>query len=840
MFRYHHRKLQRLTLELGLKAFKKLDDKSIEETCHRVLDNWRALIEDAQSVDLLLWIGDGDEVFNWRGRMEDQITWNDTIGFNCQKYGAYPHSRHYQAWPPRPYMQNPPKVTYNHIKTIIAALKSTCQAMYGKPLLVGETIDAGPEFVESQFKFERHPELLKGGPKSQLPYSLAFLCCYARMKADGYPYATFPDGLPEGTPFGTFLGRQFKSMADAVGFDWLWLSNGFGLTHYAWSYLGEVFDGTQYRPHLAPESIKQFASFWQTFRQESPDRPIEIRGTNFSIGMDATAHGIDIREIYRIGNLHLPSPNPPWGSNNLGLEMAAHMSRISFSPSRAIPLRYYVCDNWFAVVPWWDYYNREPFDIYCPMSAARLNELGQAETPTDLKLFTINTGFGELSRTQALEITPHLRRAFDMAPDEAGPLVWVYPFSEYQDELHKTDGCIHKSFFGDWYIARAITAGLPLNTVVTTDNFAKLMADNPDIFKGRTLIIPAPAGDWPYVAKLISFIRSGGKAIIYGSLADTPKALRDLLNIELADPVEGDLPVKLSMPTDSFSHPPKGRKLRHLGHNSDGGLQEVLRASDDAATQVRITAGSGKKKRIYALVRQMRSWKGGRVGWIHGSLPFDTRGSTLEPVNFDGTKFEDPTIWLRYLLADFGLDIRQNRDNAAVRPVNLFVSRSRGSFFFNGHTPESIASLRMSFDCGAPIFCERQMYVQDSVSQYHPDRSFHFECQAFVQQKQRSLITHKEQRTVASQTRRFQIGGLKQATVTLFVPAEAVTAEKLQIRNVIPYNIVDPTSGSKVRQKGLKYDKNGWPIEPLMKFKVDPTSGGIVLKNVTGTIDVVY
>lgn len=233
MFRYEHRKLKRLTLELGLKVFKQLDDQGISETCFRVMDNWRALIEDADAVDILLWIGDGDEVFNWRGKMDDQINWNDTVGFNCLKYNAYPKSRHYHTWKARPFMENPVKVTYNDIRRIIAALKFSCREMYGKELRVGETIDAGPEFLESKFKFERHPELLKGGPNSELPYSLSFLCCYAKMKGDDYPYATFPDGLPEGTPFGTFLGRQFKSMADALGFDWLWFSNGFGVTHYA-------------------------------------------------------------------------------------------------------------------------------------------------------------------------------------------------------------------------------------------------------------------------------------------------------------------------------------------------------------------------------------------------------------------------------------------------------------------------------------------------------------------------------------------------------------------------------------------------------------------------------
>jgi len=87
------------------------------------------------------------------------------------------------------------------------------------------------------------------------------LCCYSQMKGDGVKYATYPAGLPDGVPFGTFLGRQFESLAQAVGFDFVWFSNGFGLTHYAWNYLGEVYNGLERRPEKAP-SIPASASSW--------------------------------------------------------------------------------------------------------------------------------------------------------------------------------------------------------------------------------------------------------------------------------------------------------------------------------------------------------------------------------------------------------------------------------------------------------------------------------------------------------------------------------------------------------------------------------------------------
>jgi hypothetical protein len=836
MFREAERKLNRVILEIGLKIFTRLDDDFIRAQCRTAFDNWRRLIEDADTVDVLMWIGDGDEVFNFKGRLDEAFRWNDTIGFNNLGYGAYPESRHYQTWYARPYVDKPPKVTYADLKRIVAALRETAREMFGIDIGVGGTIDAGPEFVESEFKFERHPEILKGGPDSDFPKSLKFLCCYARMAGDDYPYAGFPEGLPEGTHFGTFLGRQWRLFAEAVGLDYVWLSNGFGLTHYAWSYVGECFNGLEARPDLAPESVRNFVSFWKAFRAEYPEGRIDIRGTNYPVGIDVGTHGIDVREIYRHGGLTTPAPNPPWGSANLGLEMASHLSRISSTPTRAILFRYYINDSWFAVVPWYDYYNREAFDIYCPMACCRLSETGQAETATDMSVMTVNTGYGEMPRTQATEVEPHVRRAFNLAPDEAGPLVWVYPFSEYQDEVHKPTGKIVKAFFGDWFIARAIAGGLPLATVVTTDNFAKLTVDRPEVFSRRVLISPTPAADWRYAGKIMDFVKAGGQAILYGSLADAPKALLKFLNLKLAEPIEGNLDVALKMSEDTFTRKGRKRPLKHIARISDGGVSEVVANKAYKCTTVKAAVSSGGKRRVYALLRKSRAWKGGQVAWIRGSLPFDADPNTLEPVNFDAAASHDATVWMRYLLADFGYDIRQDRHDPATKPAYLFASRNRGSYILNGHKPDATVTVHLRFPDGAPILTERQTRVRRSAATYFLDRSFHHECFAFVRQEAESLISHKEQRTVPTETRAFDLHGLKDAVVTLYVPREAVAGKKLRVRKIVPYTIQDPTAEDRLRKKYKVKDLRD--LERDLSWKVDPATGGVVVERTSGSMQV--
>ena len=487
-------------------------------------------------------------------------------------------------------------------------------------------------------------------------------------------------------------------------------------------------------------------------------------------------------------------------------------------------------------MPWYDYYNREPFDIYCPMSASRFTATGEVETPTEFNVMTANTGYGEMPPTQAMEVTPHIRRAFDKAPDEAGPLVWVYPFSEYQDELHKADGHVQSSFFGDWFITRAIAGGLPLNTVISTDNFSECIRQKPETFQGRILIVPAPNGDWKCVAPVLDFVKRGGQAIFYGSLARAPKPLLDALNIKNEEPIEGDLDVTLKMAEDTFEVAPKKRPLRHSSHDSDGGITEVLASKTDKATQVRATVAKASARRVYALVRKPRGFKG-TLAWIRGTVPFQATPNSLEPIMFNPAETHDAPTWMRYLLADLGLVIRQHRHDVTTKPTFLFASRSRGSYFFNGHKPDVTPTIRLSFPQGAPIFCERQTLVSKNTATYNLNRSIHFECQAFVRQERESLISHKEQRTTPAMMRSFTLSGLQDGVLTLHVPAKALEGKRLSIKKIHVYTIQDPTSEAEVLKKLKKKPK---ALEETLRWKLDPASGAVVVEKVTGSVSVEY
>src|SRR5690606_10902144 len=114
-------------------------------------------------------------------------------------------------------------------------------------------------------------------------------------------YAGFPEGIPQDTPFGTFFGRQTQHFLTDLGFDYIWLSNGFGFGMETWAATGAIFDGKQFDREKIFDTREKIIDFWELFRKECPDFRVETRGTNLATGIDLAADGVDLREIYNGG-----------------------------------------------------------------------------------------------------------------------------------------------------------------------------------------------------------------------------------------------------------------------------------------------------------------------------------------------------------------------------------------------------------------------------------------------------------------------------------------------------------------------------------------------------------
>lgn len=500
-----------VTLEVSLKPFKQTDDAFIRGVCQKIFDQWRPLVKDCETVSVMLWTSDGSEMLDYTGEPDDSFCWCQYLGTANLPYNTTGDDSISLHELKHDYMQDPPVMTYRILRTIVRNLKEAGEAaLPGKKILVGNTFDIGPEFAPSEFKYTRHPEVCAGSSRID---SKGFVDCTALLHADSRRYAAYPEGIPEGEPIGLFLGKQCNCFLRDMEMDFVWLSNGFGFSADPWKLYGKVFDGKEFHMEKLELTRKKVFSFWQSFREGCPDYPVQVRGTNNSVGIDYATDAVPLYEIYKGGFNITPPPNSPWAAinDNYGLEVMGHMTRICELPGDDFLFRFYIHDPWWCNSPWYDRYGGEPHDIYIPMAVSRINGQGRVETAQNLNLLSVDNSFGDMPDSCVNEPIPHLLKAKKDAGDAPAPLVWVYPMREYSTT--RDPGLISEMYYGDTYICEAINHSLPLNCVVSTDHF--LLTDL-EIYRGSVLISPVPVTE-AVKEKLARFSASGGKVIFYGS-----------------------------------------------------------------------------------------------------------------------------------------------------------------------------------------------------------------------------------------------------------------------------------------------------------------------------------
>ena len=844
-------KFERIVLETSLKPWVKqgrLEAEAIDRVSALLWTNWAKLCKRAEEVCVLLWVGDGSELFHWHGDFGETFPYGHSVGFcNYRTPGAFPaDNRHYRVNAAIPFMDNPPELTFANLRDIMDSLRAMAHEVIGKEILLGATIDPGPEFVENDWKFSEHPEILVPNAAERFPRMMHFLTHQAHFHADRHEYASFPDGLPEATPLGEFLGRQFAHMVEAFGYDYIWFSNGFAYTHCPWGWQGELIDLKGFHPARADEQRQLCNKFWADFRSACPDAGIEVRGTNFTVGMDLASDGCSHVDIAEIGKLRRGPCNPPWGSRALGLEMTSYLSRIAKTPTARLPFRFYLNDPWFNSTPWQDYYGYEPFDLYVPMAASRLNADGNVSVPTDLSLLTIDTELGELLIDQANQSIPHMIRALDERADMAGPVVWVYPFDEWDALLKNAPEKLNWLIMQEWFMCFAINAGLPVSTACSSDVFVKLQQAG--MLPEAVFIVPTPAlADWAYVDALLAHVRSGGRVMLYGPLDGAPAELLEALNVELADALDGTFELDVRLAMDDFAEaatPPVGSDafeasightvkeredsedgggraetasptrrlpLRHDARIEAGGLRAVAR--DESV--VRVQAEQAGQGRSYAVLSGLEG--GGQLAWVRGSVCFDPDSDSLEPVQAPPWEVKRADDFPRRMLAEMGLDIRQERTSPASRAANLFIKRCRGDWIFCGHKPDTTTRVLVKTDSGAPCFEEAETPIRGG---YAVDTCFgktiHSRVNAFVQMAD-GVVKTKEMaaRHIIGRTRHLSLSGLVDAMVTVFIDPACLASGEYDVHEVI------------TDDKQVAHD-------------VDQERGAIIVRNFTGTLYVTW
>jgi len=703
-------------LEMSLKPFFDNTPETRAAVIREVFTQWYALIRHAESVSIMLWIAEGSEILEYNGQMDTEFEWakyhgapnrhrgfelaetedgkkdpdhagiaGNVFAYDPDRIGI--HARSYL------YREEPATFTFEWLKGLVADIKRIGGEMTGKPIYVGETFDIGPEFAKSRFKFEWHREILGDGPV----FKDEFISCEAVLKGDDRQYAAYPEGIPDGTRIGTFLGKQANQFFENMGFDFLWFSNGFGFSLEPWALVGEVFDGAEYHADRNEGIQQRVLQFWKDLREVFPKKyHIRTRGTNLATGIDLGSDASPLKHIYE-GDFGLDAPvNSPWAAldGDFGLELSGWMSHFARHPGDTFRFRFYIHDPWWLNSPWLDRYSRRPHDIYLPVSVSRLQADGSVEIPRDLAFLTIDDSYGQMPLSVPNEVTAEILKAREKAPDAPAPYIWVYPFDDFH-EIGKTrpDLTLH----ADAYIGAAINEGLPLNTVVDAKDLPAAMTAISQ--KDTILVTPVPQPGSQLEGDLVELLASDADLMLYGPILPGSKFL-ELLGLELADAIEGDFVLQSS----SFDPAEGGNVIRHTGFLSGGGWAETL---SDAIEGEFAEAVQGSERRAAMVSVKCAT---SSLSWTRASLstgeynpdkPRPIKGPILKPM--DRKKFYSPGRLLRNCLTNFGWRIDSVETPSDARPPYLTAHRWQNAFILSGHHRDEHAILKVKHPLGAPL-----------------------------------------------------------------------------------------------------------------------------------------
>ena len=768
--------LKNITLEVSLKPFKKTERTFIKQVCRQIFEQWKPLIKNVESVSIMLWSADGSELLDYKGNLDDVFEWAYFIGGANPREGEHPdidpeglglHTRNYL------YMDNPPVMTYRILQDIVSTLKEIGSEFFpGKEIRVGTTFDPGPEFAVSSFKYERHNEICLGNDMGHA----TMVCAYAKLKGDNISYAAYPEGIPEGLPFGTFLGKQAQIFMSDMGFDFIWLSNGVGFGRETWSTCGAIFDGEKFDCAELEGVKKDVLDFWNYFRKECPDYPIEVRGTNMSMGIDMATDGVPLKTIYDSVTDILPPPNSPWAALNrdFGLELMGHMSRIAKVPNEEYLYRFYIHDIWWMNSPWYDRYNGLPHDIYLPLSIARIDEKGLVKLPTHMNILSIDNSFGNMPDACVNEPLPHLLKAIKEMPDEVAPVVWVYPFDEYSE---CTDAVgIQEMFAGDWFIRGAMNSGLPLSMVVSTDNFVK---HDKKIYAGSILVTPVPQKDSVFEAEVLQFIQNGGRVIFYGNTLRAGERFLQFMGIRNQKGIAGELEILVD-----------GEKSGVLKHNALISGGEIYSEADHAFAQ------AGEK--ALCVVK-------GNAVWMRGTVSCEyVKGMQLLQPDDPEKYFISETLMTK-ALGKLGYQIIYEKSAHEKAPV-MTIHRYDNAFVFSAFLASTTVKTKFKFPLGAPVLDAYETVLEEGYAVYHFPKAERKECRVFVEQNE-GIVGCRELPPVSMQyRRRIEVFGLQNATVR-FLPEKYCEKNVTAVVNshVDYYFVGDAFEGRYVTEHNITY-----------------------------------
>ncbi|MBN2643686.1 MAG: hypothetical protein JXR78_18700 [Victivallales bacterium] len=816
-------RLRNVTLELSAKAFKDDSESTMKAVCGKLFKQWERITCYADQVSVLLWIADGSEILEYAGNLDDAFEWAYWQGIASPKdlgRELTPEEEQNINLNPVKYRADAALRTYSWLKRLTEIIRETGMRMCEKNIRIGTAFDNGPEFSISDFKYNRHREIAK----AHSIYPNSFVTCDAILNADSKAYAAFPDGIPEGTTLGRFLGGQYREFSRDLGFDYLWLSNGMGFGLETWGLVGALFDGKEFKPWLKAEAQENLLVFWRDFLKEYPDAQLETRGSNYSAGIEMSTDAAPLPWLYR-NNIITAPVNSPSSSIyfNPGLSIAAWMSHIAeLPPNGDIPFRYYIHDPWFLNSPWLDRYGREPWDIYPVMAISRVNAEGKIETANRAALLSCDDSFGNMPDIVPDEVLPHILEGFRTCSDAPGILLWVYPFEEYSQSDTPA-----RTFNEECFIVDALQSGLPLNTVISTGNFRALASSNPEWFQQTICVIPAEVlRSSENIRILRALIASGCKMVVYGTLAGLGKDALELAGLTTGDSFDGEVRIdaqdidicKNGNFNDNFMILP----LFHNGTvcEHEAGARIVARAVKDGKSAVLASVhniGKGEIAFVRSLSPYLEADPTAHNACLHPRRRLKASGSEMYPAE----------RLIRQVLAEFGWEFRARLYEAGQMPPRLAISRHDGAFIFSGYAPDTTVTMEISSPFGIPLPVEREIRVEDGKGLFHLEKSIRFSCRTFVKQSGSGTISVKTLTLYHPKIKgRIDVIGLCNAELRFFPPPDCDFIRVVQRE-------LDGIHGPVLSASGSKNQIN-------TEIETTPSGCCHVIKNISGIVCIAW
>jgi hypothetical protein len=400
-----------------------------------------------------------------------------------------------------------------------------------------------------------------------------------------------------------------------------------------------------------------------------------------------------------------------------------------------------------------------------PLSVARINGNGEVKHPTHLNLLSIDNSGGNMPEQIPNEIIPHLLYGRYLSPDRPGPVVWIYPFEEYHSNAYGK-GRLEEIYFGDWFIRQAINDGFPVNTVVSTGNFVKLMEEQHDVFNESLLVTVVPEAGSEMENQLLGFVEAGGKVIVYGPVHHAGKRFLNFVNVLINNPIEGEFELKEFQFIDSVQCK-SILKLKHSALMSGGGIETTIHNGEDKETSVLASAFRDGERRDIALNRRKKEWNGGSIYYVRGTNSASYKGGQLLSNDDPHTWFTGASL-MRFCLNDLGYSILYEKKTSSVKnPVNC-ISRKNNAFRFSGFVPNTTVGHKMRFPLGAPVFTGSDTELENGFATYRFPKSWNAECRVFVEQESGIVSCREMDPMEYGVSRKIRVEGLENATVHIF------------------------------------------------------------------------